>query len=84
MRMGDAIEHEDITFAPSSFEHRAAVSEAVTSRTLAELEKEAITAELIRHKGNKKEAAAALGVSRSTIHRKIEDYGIDLEKLGVA
>ena len=32
----------------------------------------------------KKEAAAALGVSRSTIHRKIEDYGIDLEKLGVA
>ncbi len=60
------------------------MSEAVTSRTLAELEKEAITAELIRHKGNKKEAAAALGVSRSTIHRKIEDYGIDLEKLGVA
>ncbi len=84
MRMGDAVEEEDITFAPSSFEHRAAVSEALTSRTLADLEKEAITAELIRHKGNKKEAAAALGVSRSTIHRKIEDYGIDLEKLGVA
>ncbi len=84
MRMGDAVEQEDITFAPSSFEHRAAVSEALTSRTLAELEKEAITTELIRHKGNKKEAAAALGVSRSTIHRKIEDYGIDLEKLGVA
>ncbi len=84
MRMGDAVEAEDITFAPSSFEHRAAVSEALTSRTLADLEKEAITTELIRHKGNKKEAAAALGVSRSTIHRKIEDYGIDLEKLGVA
>lgn len=84
MRMGDAVEEEDITFAPSSFEHRAAVCEAVTSRTLADIEKEAITTELIRHKGNKKEAAKALGVSRSTIHRKIEDYGIDLEKLGVA
>ncbi|MBT6431998.1 MAG: sigma 54-interacting transcriptional regulator [Deltaproteobacteria bacterium] len=84
MRMDDGVEEDDITFAPSSFEHRAVVSEAVTSRTLSEIEKEAITTELIRHKGNKKEAAAALGVSRSTIHRKIEDYGIDLEKLGVA
>ena len=51
---------------------------------LSEIEKEAISAELLRHKGNKKEAAAALGVSRSTIHRKIEDYEIDLEELGVA
>jgi DNA-binding NtrC family response regulator len=84
MRMGDGVEEEDISFAPSSFEHRAAVCEAVTTRTLSEIEKEAITTELIRHKGNKKEAAAALGVSRSTIHRKIEDYEIDLEKLGVA
>ena len=84
MRMGDDVEEEDITFAPSSSEHRAVVSKAVTSRKLSEIEKEAITAELIRHKGNKKEAAAALGVSRSTIHRKIEDYEIDLEELGVA
>ena len=40
--------------------------------------------EIERKRKAEEEAAAALGVSRSTIHRKIEDYEIDLEKLGVA
>jgi len=51
----------------------------VKQYTLAELEKNAILSELIARSGNKKETAAALGVSRSTIHRKIEEYQIDLD-----
>ena len=81
MRAGDHVGVDDITFAPSSVEHRAAVSEGVSDRTLAEVEKEAITAALIRFKGNKRLAADALGVSRSTVHRKSEEYGINLDDL---
>jgi DNA-binding NtrC family response regulator len=78
MRLGERIELEDITFPASTLASRVEVSEAVSSRTLADIEREAIRAELVRHKGNKKEAAKALGVSRSTIHRKIEEYQIEI------
>ncbi|HCK93766.1 MAG TPA: sigma-54-dependent Fis family transcriptional regulator [Gammaproteobacteria bacterium] len=81
MRLGESIEAEDITFPASTLASRVEVSEAVSSRTLAEIEREAIRDELIRHQGNKKEAAKALGVSRSTIHRKIEEYQIELKPI---
>ncbi|GAA3803720.1 sigma-54-dependent Fis family transcriptional regulator [Streptomyces chiangmaiensis] len=44
------------------------------------LERDAIVRSLIDAKGNKNEAARALGVSRATIYRKIRDYGIDLPR----
>ncbi|MDP7039624.1 MAG: sigma 54-interacting transcriptional regulator [Myxococcota bacterium] len=47
--------------------------------TLAEIERQAIVSELVARSGNKKESAAALGISRSTIHRKIEEYQIEIE-----
>ena len=55
--------------------------QAAVAAQLEELERDAIAAELVRHKGNRTEEASALGISRSTIHRKIEEYGIDLENL---
>lgn len=81
MRGTDQLGADDITFAPSTLATRVEAQSAVSGRTLADVEREAIMAELIRHEGNKKEAATALGVSRSTIHRKIEDLGIDVAAL---
>ncbi|OGQ78836.1 MAG: hypothetical protein A2289_11540 [Deltaproteobacteria bacterium RIFOXYA12_FULL_58_15] len=79
LRNGDTLEAADITFTPSTLATRVQTQSVVSGRTLQEIERDAIVAELRRHQGNKKEAAAALGVSRSTIHRKIEDYRIDIE-----
>jgi len=52
------------------------------SRTLAELvqllEREQIALALKRARGVKSAAAEALGISRPTLDRKIEEYAIDL------
>lgn len=40
------------------------------------LERDAIVKALGEHRGNKSEAAEALGMSRATIYRKVKDYGI--------
>jgi transcriptional regulator with AAA-type ATPase domain len=76
LRRGERVEAADITFTPSTLASRVETASATSSRTLQEIEREAIVAELRRLDGNKKEAAAALGISRSTIHRKIEEYCI--------
>jgi DNA-binding NtrC family response regulator len=81
LRRGDVVDAEDVTFPPSTLASRVETESAVSGRTLQEIEKAAIVAELRRFKGNKKEAAAALGVSRSTIHRKIDEYAIDADGL---
>lgn len=52
---------------------------SVTRRKLTQLEaleRDAIVRSLEDHGGNKQEAARALGMSRATIYRKINDYGI--------
>ncbi|MCR5732270.1 MAG: sigma-54 dependent transcriptional regulator [Sphaerochaetaceae bacterium] len=53
----------------SSFE----VSE---SKTLKELEREAIIRALLRHEGNRTRAAEELGISRRSMINKIEEYGL--------
>ena len=58
--------------------HNNVVDDEVYAKALAELEKAAIVRELRRFRGNRSEAATALGIARSTIHRKIDDYGIDV------
>ncbi len=78
MRRGAGITADDITFTPSTLASRVQTRSAISGRTLQEIERDAIIDELRRHNGNKKEAAAALGVSRSTIHRKLNDLKIDL------
>jgi DNA-binding NtrC family response regulator len=82
LRRGDRIEAADITFTPSTLASRVQTLGATSGRTLQDLERHAITTELRRFHGNRKEAAAALGISRSTIHRKIDEYDIDVDSLG--
>jgi len=50
---------------------------APASMSLAELEKLAIEATLRRTGGNIKEAAASLGIDRSTLYEKLKKYGIE-------
>jgi sigma-54 dependent transcriptional regulator, acetoin dehydrogenase operon transcriptional activator AcoR len=47
---------------------------------LEQLEKQAILRSLRRTEGNKKHAAAELGISRSTLYRKLRSFGIDLDR----
>jgi DNA-binding NtrC family response regulator len=46
--------------------------------TMAELEKEAITAALRQVAGNRRKAAEMLGMGERTLYRKIKEYGIPL------
>jgi len=46
------------------------------TRTLEEIERDAIRAALKETKGNKKEAAKILGIGIATLHRKVKEYGI--------
>lgn len=46
------------------------------SRTLEEIEREAIRAALAASGGNKTRAARALGIGLSTLHRKVKEYGL--------
>ena len=49
--------------------------------SLAELEKKHILAVVKHMNGNQKKASEVLGVSKSTLWRKLKDYGIDASKL---
>lgn len=81
MRKGQRIEEADVIFSARRLVDRVQAQSAVSSRTLSQLERDALVAELVRHQGNKSEAAVSLGVSRSTIHRKIEEHKIDVGQL---
>lgn len=59
-----------------SFYPKAAVSEAGAHASLSEVEKDLILRTLKAHHGNKSSAAQALGISRRTLYRKIEEYRI--------
>jgi two-component system NtrC family response regulator len=47
-----------------------------SSRTLEEIEREAILAALVKTDGNKTQAAKMLGIGLRTLHRKVKEYGI--------
>jgi DNA-binding NtrC family response regulator len=47
------------------------------SRTLGELERDAIRAALVQAGGNKTLAAKHLGIGLRTLHRKVKEYGIE-------
>jgi DNA-binding NtrC family response regulator len=55
----------------------AAPSQPVKAKSLRELEKEGILAALAATNGNKAQAAALLEIDRSTLYKKLKDYGIE-------
>ncbi|MBC7794972.1 MAG: sigma-54-dependent Fis family transcriptional regulator, partial [Clostridia bacterium] len=78
MRAGDSLTAKDVVFPPNTSKNRLETREAA-KKTLADIERGAIVTELVRNSGKKGDAADALGISRSTIHRKIEEYKIDID-----
>jgi DNA-binding NtrC family response regulator len=66
---------EDFAFLAQKME-AAAVGRFTANVTLQELERQAIVATIQRTSGNIKEAAAVLGIDRSTLYEKIKKYEI--------
>jgi DNA-binding NtrC family response regulator len=52
------------------------IGDAASGATLAELEKQAIASALARHGGNVTYAAQELGITRTSLYRRIEKYGL--------
>jgi DNA-binding NtrC family response regulator len=48
-----------------------------TSLSLAEMERKFVVEALTRHKGNRRAAARALGVSERTLYRKLKEYNLE-------
>ena len=77
----EAAEPEFTEFIPAEeTTHYGIVSTGSTTETLSleHHEKEMIIKALEAHKGKRKDAAKALGISERTLYRKINEYGIDL------
>ena len=64
--------HAAMAMAPT-----AQAAPPAAARSLRELEREGIVAALAATGGNKAQAAAILEIDRSTLYKKIKDYGID-------
>jgi two-component system NtrC family response regulator len=76
---GEAIEGEDLP--PEILENILPPSPSgpiplPSSRTLEDIEREAILAALVKTDGNKTQAAKMLGIGLRTLHRKVKEYGI--------
>lgn len=79
----EAHEQEYAEFVPAEDSHNGAVSTGSTTAmpetlSLEHHEKEMIIRALETHRGKRKDAAKALGISERTLYRKINEYGIDL------
>ena len=76
----DVNEQEFTEFVPAEDAHYGIVSTGSTTETLSleHHEKEMIIKALEAHRGKRKDAAKALGISERTLYRKINEYGINL------
>jgi DNA-binding NtrC family response regulator len=79
----EVAEPEFTEFIPAEETHYGAVSTGSTTSipetlSLEHHEKEMIIKALEAHRGKRKDAAKALGISERTLYRKINEYGIDL------
>lgn len=75
-------EPETATFAPSQGEESrpgllSLVDDGGQVRRLDEIEAEAIRHAIARYEGHMSEVARRLGIGRSTLYRKLKDYGIE-------
>jgi DNA-binding NtrC family response regulator len=76
MARGDTIDEEDLGLTPG-FRAAALQAEArAVAATLEETERQTIKEALARAGGNVSAAAAALGVSRSALYRRLQHHGI--------
>ena len=78
---GEKLTLEDIPEEITASAANAAISAPASSignaeTTLAEAEKAQILAAIAAHNGNKSRAADALGISRRTLHRKLNEWNI--------
>ena len=73
-------EQEFAEFVPAEEAHYGVISTGSTTETLSleHHEKEMIIKALEAHRGKRKDAAKALGISERTLYRKINEYGINL------
>ena len=72
-------EQEFAEFVPAEETHYgASAGTATESLSLEHHEKEMIIKALETHRGKRKDAAKALGISERTLYRKINEYGIEL------
>ena len=79
----EVAEPEFTEFIPAEETHYGGVSTGSTTNmpetlSLEHHEKEMIIKALEAHRGKRKDAAKALGISERTLYRKINEYGIDL------
>ena len=79
----DTAEQEFAEFVPAEETHYGVVSSGSSNGmpetlSLEHHEKEMIIKALEAHRGKRKDAAKALGISERTLYRKINEYGIDL------
>ena len=72
---GDTLAAGDFSLQPADGEGRA-VGEEGLSGTLAEVERRAIEQALQRHAGNVTHAAHDLGITRTSLYRRMEKYGL--------
>ncbi len=68
----------DVAHLPEELRAGAAGRRRLTR--IEEVERDAIAAAMLEHQGNKNRVAAALGLSRSTLYRRLRRFGIDGER----
>ena len=78
----ETVEQEFAEFVPAEETYGGALTGSASHTTetlsLEHHEKEMIIKALEAHRGKRKDAAKALGISERTLYRKINEYGIDL------
>jgi DNA-binding NtrC family response regulator len=74
---GGVVEPDDLPPALVQEAAAAPAGDAPAAETLAEAERAHILQVLARHRGHYQRAADALGIGRTTLWRKLKDYGIE-------
>jgi len=73
---GSVITQQDIVEQGELFEKITRIDEEESGLTMEEMEKKQIQRALLENKGNRADAARALGISRATIFRKMRRFGL--------
>ena len=74
----EEVEQEFAEFVPAEETHYGASTGSTDNLSLEHHEREMIIKALEAHRGKRKDAAKALGISERTLYRKINEYGINL------